>query len=31
MNIPPRPLKWSVIACSICYANLTYAQDTQVQ
>ncbi|EXD28859.1 tonB-dependent siderophore receptor family protein [Acinetobacter baumannii 24845_3] len=31
MNIPPRPFKLSVIACAICYANLTYAQDTQVQ
>ena len=28
MNIPPRPFKLSVIACAICYANLTYAQDT---
>ncbi|EPJ5706766.1 hypothetical protein, partial [Acinetobacter baumannii] len=27
MNIPPRPFKLSVIACAICYANLTYAQD----
>ncbi|MDC4571548.1 TonB-dependent siderophore receptor [Acinetobacter baumannii] len=31
MNIPPRPFKLSVIACAICYANLTYAQDAQVQ
>ncbi|MDX8154876.1 TonB-dependent siderophore receptor [Acinetobacter pittii] len=31
MNIPPRPFKLTVIACAICYANLTYAQDTQVQ
>ncbi|HCG3458742.1 TonB-dependent siderophore receptor [Acinetobacter baumannii] len=31
MNIPPRPFKLSVIACAIRYANLTYAQDTQVQ
>ncbi|EYD46203.1 TonB-dependent siderophore receptor [Acinetobacter baumannii] len=31
MNIPPRQFKLSVIACAICYANLTYAQDTQVQ
>ncbi|KHN67543.1 ligand-gated channel protein [Acinetobacter calcoaceticus] len=31
MNIPPRPFKLSVIACAICYANLTYAQDTNVQ
>ncbi|WP_438830482.1 hypothetical protein, partial [Acinetobacter baumannii] len=23
MNIPPRPFKLSVIACAICYANLT--------
>ncbi|MDO7534125.1 TonB-dependent siderophore receptor [Acinetobacter pittii] len=31
MNIPPRPFKLTVIACAICYANLTYAQDAQVQ
>ncbi|HIE1081672.1 TonB-dependent siderophore receptor [Acinetobacter baumannii] len=31
MNIPPRPFKLSVIACAICYANHTYAQDAQVQ
>ena len=31
MNIPRRPFKLSVIACAICYANLTYAQDAQVQ
>ncbi|EPX3237047.1 TonB-dependent siderophore receptor [Acinetobacter baumannii] len=31
MNIPPRPFKLSVIACAICYVNLTYAQDAQVQ
>ncbi|TPR63944.1 TonB-dependent siderophore receptor [Acinetobacter baumannii] len=31
MNIPPRPFKLSEIACAICYANLTYAQDAQVQ
>ena len=31
MNNPPRPFKLSVIACAICYANLTYAQDAQVQ
>ncbi len=31
MNIPLRPFKLSVIACAICYANLTYAQDAQVQ
>jgi len=31
MNIPPRPFKLTVIACAICYANLTYAQDTDVQ
>ncbi|MFA2962206.1 TonB-dependent siderophore receptor [Acinetobacter pittii] len=31
MNIPPRSFKLTVIACAICYANLTYAQDAQVQ
>lgn len=31
MTFPPRPFKLSVIACAICYANLTYAQDTDVQ
>jgi len=31
MNIPPRPFKLSVIAFAICYANLTYAQDADVQ
>ncbi|MNS13674.1 FhuE receptor precursor [compost metagenome] len=31
MNIPPRPFKLTVIACAICYANLTYAQDADVQ
>lgn len=31
MNIPPRPFKLTVIACAIYYANLTYAQDAQVQ
>lgn len=31
MNIPPRPFKLTVIACAICYANLTYAQDSEVQ
>lgn len=31
MNIPPRPFKLTVIACAICYANLIYAQDAQVQ
>ncbi|WP_284090811.1 TonB-dependent siderophore receptor [Acinetobacter pittii] len=31
MNIPPRPFKLTVIAWAICYANLTYAQDAQVQ
>lgn len=31
MNIPPRPFKLSVIACAICYANLSYAQDSEVQ
>ncbi|WP_109090454.1 TonB-dependent siderophore receptor [Acinetobacter baumannii] len=31
MNIPPRPFKLSVIACAICYANSTYAQDAHVQ
>lgn len=31
MNIPPRPFKLTVIACAICYANLTYAQDANVQ
>ncbi|MCG9482296.1 TonB-dependent siderophore receptor [Acinetobacter pittii] len=31
MNIPPRPFKLTVIACAICYANLSYAQDSEVQ
>lgn len=31
MNIPPRPFKLTVIACAICYANLSYAQDSKVQ
>lgn len=31
MSIPPRPFKLSVIACAICYANLTYAQDADIQ
>ncbi|EPA9106197.1 TonB-dependent siderophore receptor [Acinetobacter nosocomialis] len=31
MTIPPRPFKLSVIACAICYANLTYAQDADIQ
>ncbi|MFA2970136.1 TonB-dependent siderophore receptor [Acinetobacter pittii] len=31
MNIPPRPFKLSVIACAICYANLSYAQNSEVQ
>ncbi|NUG01948.1 TonB-dependent siderophore receptor [Acinetobacter oleivorans] len=31
MNIPPRPFKLTVIACAICYANLSYAQESEVQ
>ncbi len=31
MNIPPRPFKLTVIACAICYANLSYAKDSEVQ
>ncbi|WP_151748632.1 TonB-dependent siderophore receptor [Acinetobacter lactucae] len=31
MNIPPRPFKLTVIACAICYANLSYAKDSKVQ
>ncbi|WP_151988039.1 TonB-dependent siderophore receptor [Acinetobacter oleivorans] len=31
MNILPRPFKLTVIACAICYANLSYAQDSEVQ
>ncbi|WP_192454262.1 TonB-dependent siderophore receptor [Acinetobacter oleivorans] len=31
MNIPPRPFKLTVIACAICYANLSHAQDSEVQ
>lgn len=31
MNIPPQPFKLTVIACAICYANLSYAQDSEVQ
>lgn len=31
MNIPPRPFRLTVIACAICYANLSYAQDSEVQ
>ncbi|WP_163119549.1 TonB-dependent siderophore receptor [Acinetobacter pittii] len=31
MNIPPLPFKLTVIACAICYANLSYAQDSEVQ
>lgn len=31
MNIQPRPFKLTVIACAICYANLSYAQDSEVQ
>ncbi|MDR0070046.1 TonB-dependent siderophore receptor [Acinetobacter pittii] len=31
MNIPPRPFKLTVIACAVCYANLSYAQDSEVQ
>ncbi|WP_336166168.1 TonB-dependent siderophore receptor [Acinetobacter sp. 161(2023)] len=31
MNTPPRPFKLTVIACAICYANLSYAQDSEVQ
>jgi len=31
MNIPPRPFKLTVIACAICYAKLSYAQDSEVQ
>lgn len=31
MNIPPRPFKLTVIACAICYANLSHAQESEVQ
>ncbi|WP_447507036.1 TonB-dependent siderophore receptor [Acinetobacter oleivorans] len=31
MNIPPRPFRLTVIACAICYANLSHAQDSEVQ
>ncbi|HDV0582584.1 TPA: TonB-dependent siderophore receptor [Acinetobacter baumannii] len=31
MTIPHRPFKLSVIACAICYVNLTYAQDADIQ
>ena len=31
MNIPPRLFKLTVIACAICYANLSHAQDSEVQ
>ncbi|MFV5442601.1 TonB-dependent siderophore receptor [Acinetobacter oleivorans] len=31
MNILPQPFKLTVIACAICYANLSYAQDSEVQ
>lgn len=31
MNFPPLPFKLTVIACAICYANLSHAQDSEVQ